>query len=955
MDIRRTIRLPEFQLHTFIISLFLLTHFLVFLFRSYSFGIASLPGIIYSEAVLAGIDPGKRVSLFYLAAAGSVVFGFLIHFLVSLAVDLFKLKNRQLQSLSMISVTGMMMVFFHLAGWNVQHLNGLLLLLFFLKVLFYGIGNRPEGKHRQLAKETFFSVSFAVAFLLSFSMLFFFNSRQVIWENFNLLLTAATVGTAFLLTKFREMFSARKQLYFLIPLSFIPLWAFFSGEIIIFSKLVNDSLIRYKLVFAGLATVSFAAHLLICHFRKLPVRISSRKILEKYLLPSVLFAVALLAFYSPVQPQSTELFELANPANTLIRVFSMQQIPLIDYMSSHMLSEQWHGLLHDAIFGFTTHTGFQAWKFLNLVILIFIIYWLMNRLFPEKELSVLLIVSFPFLFQVFFEHLIPAALVMYMSVKCLESPTIRNFSGLFFSLLITILWRLDTGSAALFTALIFVPVMFLSARKAFPFRNFLKGFGIFMMFIIVSLFIAIIIRSPQHIADNFMAALHYVRANLAHGYSFIAFSYPHQFYVHHFLMPAASLLAMVHMVLTLRKYDLPAKGIGYIAFASIFFFLIYLSNAQRGLVRHSFAHTDAFLASVFYLSLSLYILWFVRSRTATFHNYLIFYPTAILVFFILKFFPLRAESVLWDRAFTQGAYKNFDLHFGEQPFSRIIINEEFSKNTFEEIKSFLDANLTDEQTFLDFSNTPMLYYYCNRSIPGYFNQNLQNTVDDFLQIHLLRQVDTEKVPVVIYENVPRTWFDETDGVPNVMRYYLIAGYIFSNYRPLGILNNKHIWVNRNSTMEWQEIQEHSFIPNPETYRYKKAAWLTGKYFERSTSNFLTEVFHQEHSEAEIFQPNIHIPENIGLPANAFIKLRISSQQDHNETVLRLFSGETEVGSFTFEVVKGVHDYYLRAGNHYLIHLMPVSGMIFEHQPGTGIESVTILKDNRLENPYTNHH
>ena len=108
----------------------------------------------------------------------------------------------------------------------------------------------------------------------------------------------------------------------------------------------------------------------------------------------------------------------------------------------------------------------------------------------------------------------------------------------------------------------------------------------------------------------------------------------------------------------------------------------------------------------------------------------------------------------------------------------------------------MDENLSEEQTFLDFSNNPMLYYYCQRSVPSYFCQSLQNTVTDFQQLSQLNKIDTSLVPIVIYQNIPRGWGDQTDDVPNNMRQYLIAEFIYQHYEPYTVINHKAIWTTK---------------------------------------------------------------------------------------------------------------------------------------------------------------
>jgi hypothetical protein len=954
MNWKRIIRIPAFEFYPFLVSLFLTTHFLLVLFEGYSFRISHIPGIVYSRAVLDGIDPGKRVNLFYLVIISAFFIGLFSYVLVSIVKNLAKLTHNQLQVLSYLSITGLFGLFFSIMGWTTLYMINLLWMILVIKIAFYATGNLIRGSFRPAATETFFSIAFCVAFLSAFGVLFLFNTSETIRLNFNLIITAFTLLSATLLLLVQRWNSSYRRIaLFLIPLSLIPVLAFIAGEAIIYTHLINNQLIRFKFLFIGLLITAAAAHFLFIRIKRPAPGYSARKVLEKFLLPSLLFAIAVLAFYRPVIDQSQELFELANPANSMIRVFVMNQIPFVDYMSSHMISEQWFGILHEAIFGFENNTGFMAWEFFNRIVILFIIYWLLNRVFVTRELSILFIISFPFLFDVFFVHLIPAALVMFICIKCFEKPMPAYFSGLFFSIMIMILWRLDAGSAALFSAMVFLPLIYYSGNRKFPLKSFIAGTLYFMGFIVFCLILVVAVRSPHYIMENFVAALRYIRANLAHGYSIVAWSFPHQFYIHHFLLPASAVLLIINIIITLRKNVLRKPVNEFTALASLFFFLIYLFNAQRGLVRHSFIHTDAFLSSTFFLAMGLWITWIIRNKKPEWQPYLIFYPALVIVFLTLKVFSIESGSVIWDKATGTHAYHNFDLHFTESgSFSRITVNDEFNKNTFQDIRTFLDSNLTQDQTFLDFSNTPMLYYYCKRSIPGYFNQNLQNTVDDYLQMHLLKQVNPNKVPVVIFSAYPPTWFDATDGVPNIMRYYMIAEYIFSNYQSLGIINNKSIWVRKGLDIQWDTATEDTLMKSPTSFFYGQAAYLTGEYFKKKNSEYLEPIFHEDY---EMNPEKILVPGQIVWPPESFIKIRIISEHDYQSVMLTLFSDEKEIGTFTFDLIKGDHNYFLRAGNHYKMHIYPVRHLIQEYRAGITLQSVTILKDNRSENWNANHY
>jgi hypothetical protein len=247
----------------------------------------------------------------------------------------------------------------------------------------------------------------------------------------------------------------------------------------------------------------------------------------------------------------------------------------------------------------------------------------------------------------------------------------------------------------------------------------------------------------------------------------------------------------------------------------------------------------------------------------------------------------------------------------------------------------------------------MLYYYCNRRIPGYFNQNLQNTVDDYLQLHLLQYLNPDEVPVVVFSNYPPNWFDATDGVPNVMRYYLIAEYIFANYRPLGIINKKSIWGKKESNYSWDFQEIDTLVSQTKLFDYKKAAYYTGEYYKHHKQNYLEQAFSWDAPDEYLFSPLV-----IELPVetihnNSYIELIVDSEKDFAGIQLHLFSQDNRIGSFSFDAVRGGQKhYFLRPGNHYRWFTLKADKLELEIPHGFWIKQINILKDTRIENSHT---
>jgi len=94
------------------------------------------------------------------------------------------------------------------------------------------------------------------------------------------------------------------------------------------------------------------------------------------------------------------------------------------------------------------------------------------------------------------------------------------------------------------------------------------------------------------------------------------------------------------------------------------------------------------------------------------------------------------------------------------------------------LKRYLDARLSPDETFFDFSNEPGLYFFTGRSMPIRFLATpfYETTAG---QDEVIQALERNKPPVVILAS--GTWTDMFDQVPNRRRAPLVAAYVDSHY------------------------------------------------------------------------------------------------------------------------------------------------------------------------------
>jgi hypothetical protein len=249
---------------------------------------------------------------------------------------------------------------------------------------------------------------------------------------------------------------------------------------------------------------------------------------------------------------------------------------------------------------------------------------------------------------------------------------------------------------------------------------------------------------------------------------------------------------------------------------------------------------------------------------------------------------------------------------------RFVPDKAFEKENIFEFKDFLKNHFSEKATFLDFSNTPMLYFYTQRNVPSYFNQYMQNTVDEYLQRENLKKLATMEVPVVVYSNVPKSWFDCTDGVENSLRYFLIAEHIYQNYHPFAVLSKHSIWIKNGLSLRLGNYPTDTISEKPQQTELKKLAWLEGL---RADKYALPNLFSWK--ESDIIKSGnrfeIKLPGTVDRTSGNFIEMElVNSSKEELNGLLIMSKDSVDVGAFRFVVMNKpeVQKYRIRVSTQY---------------------------------------
>lgn len=564
--------------------------------------------------------------------------------------------------------------------------------------------------------------------------------------------------------------------------------------------------------------------LIIAHIwvnREINVRHVNRHYLAYKVYPAFILLSGILIYWTDNYVDQYELFENANPAIALMRVFKFGEIPFIDFISSHMLSEQVPLYLHGLFRGYDGSTGALAWLNIFKPLAFVTIYYFFRQAISSASWAFAIVLIFPLL-----ELVIPisywlALVSVFVFFNYFKNPDWKSIAYCILWTIFLVFWRIDIAAAHIpaFAVLVLLHLIKLPRHSgldpetAFHKKDYekrannlqnlseqeilgeAKATNVLLKWSLLT-FIALatgvsIVYTLNHfyngrIAQNIHQALSYFGASQAHAYSKISSDYTSLIFIsHHFVFPC---LVMVILIFTIKSWNPKGKNLNnqFLKIAIIFLSCYYFFNASRGLVRHGFIEgSDRAISSFFFLIVTLFALSKVSEKR---RPWLFALVSSTLVFVAKYGGQSTAQpliSKVADRSFIQEKYSCEDVDFIPE------IREKISKT--DSIVNYLNSELKEDETFFDFSNTPMLYYYAQRKVPSYFNQSLQNEVTEKIQRINLEQTEGLDIPFVVFSHYPDNWWDNTDGVPNAIRYPVLANWIYKNYLPDTLVAGYQIW------------------------------------------------------------------------------------------------------------------------------------------------------------------
>ncbi len=622
---------------------------------------------------------------------------------------------------------------------------------------------------------------------------------------------------------------------------------------------------------------------------------ASRPLMFKRIWLIIACGLGIQTFYQPYGTAPAELFELANRATPLMEMHFFQVMPLLSKASSHFISDYGFGILYETLYGYQG-LDFLVFDVFENLIWIVVCFLLIHAITRKTLLSFYFVALFPFADAALSPYYTLAFIPLLILIAAWKNPAPRQAWFFGISVVLLMPWRADLAFALVFclAGVLAISLWLKKIQLRFLLPMFISAVVFGMLLLGICLYKDIDwLRSLE-------CSIDYLSSSQSYGLTHMGDEKGIAFIWQHFLLP---LLVIACLLLALKELLKRATSTRELIPWLIVLFLgiFYLVNLPRGIVRHGFAEGyDNFLSSFAFFLIPLTIAIKLPFRDSG--RWMTWLGMLFVVMLFLRFPQRQPESGLMLAGINQPIHlTKLPTHIGQ----RLKTNTAAIAPDVFSISKFLRISLKADETFLDFGNTPMLYFYAEKEVPAFFYQSPQNVHSMTLQKDWISRLENYKVPLLLFRHVPHNWWDETDGVPNELRHYLMVEYFYTHYMPWKIDFGYEIWKKKSvDPIETDTLTDifnkHSF----ERFQLLKqpAFWRPISQKEQALK-FLPDMLNGQTLRA-------HLPENV-TSKPALVSFAIESDAVlEQEAHFFLVTDTLDLGGFEFKLLPGVETQYV---------------------------------------------
>lgn len=694
---------------------------------------------------------------------------------------------------------------------------------------------------------------------------------------------------------------------------------------------------------------------------------------KSFAYPAFLFGVACLS--AQIIGETTyiaDIFEYANFSVLISDFLNFGSLPIVEHYGGHMMTAVFEGLLwawfNNDLIGaaFSPYLGYAS----TLLILLF--FYMVKQVWDE-DAALWATLLLPFYGN--WQYFGLGSLTIFATIAFIKKNSYPRAFLFWISIIFCALIRLDLGVAFGVGCVITLIIYLLTKKEKESFKKIAFSFGtVGIICVIIWCLLCItnginpFIRLYEFIQIS-MSNSNWAYGNLGNT-SIPAFAWSYLF------LPLTIIASLVYA--TLEKNI--RASVGDTKWCILLIFGIsYLANFSRGLVRHSVAEMNWI---VIIWSAYIYLSLFLAFRKNKSHLFLPIFAGFILINSLLFSSVNFSEISVVDQAASKTEQISSSLHssywsdIAEE--KRVLQRVQFESNQaaeFDNYKTVMDLLLTEEETYLDFSNRTFIYSVIGRKVPVYVAQSPGHLSGEFTAEQFVEQVrsNLSAVPLVVMP-IDGSYFNTAlDGIPNSYRYYKVSEFVYTNYVPLCQSDYFALWCLPDRYDEMStKILTLNDLQIPVSLI---SAGYDGPFVHINESNalstFYKDLLHEyclynlprfwaeldtQHasnnkpvSSAQAVAGNLYIFDEGSIIKNQTGNYLLLSGYCNNATNIQIKLGVSENGVFAekykYEIIttEGTHQYLLRVSSDYYWYFEDINAVLIEDGGALQNISITILE------------
>lgn len=566
---------------------------------------------------------------------------------------------------------------------------------------------------------------------------------------------------------------------------------------------------RTLFVIVALLTIALGFAL---YARRQNPSLSPAAVLSKYHFPILIVSLAAM-FVQPdrLMVAPNEFFEFANHGLSVDHFFRYGSIPIVDTFDAHMLSKQMFAYLYGFLNGYEPFAPFLYATFDYMAMMV-LVYLLLCKL-TGARVAFLLAALFPMM-DAFANVYILSGLLALQLASVEQERQLKWYYFFWGSTALLLFYTLDLGFAAFVSGIFtyFVSAWVFKrplAIKRFVTTGLITYGGLLLLFAILCLAKSI---NPIERLQQFLTVAasnqNFVVKEMGDTSTFL-------FRIAYYGLPIFMIAAMVMLAIK-SGFDrafaqkLQTDKVRQAAFILfVFFSAFFFFNIPRGIIRHTLAFNVIFnITSTIPIAIFCLVYVFGKARNFLLTLLVIVAGYCFTNFNQPTFKNGNTNSSLFTNAVTSTGFKEKFVPAFDFKGTRVVPPADMPDAQY--LKSMLDAILTPQETYFDFSCNNYYHALTGRKNPIYENQSILINGDD-AQDRTLETLKKKGVTVVLMPKGNNFW-RAIDGVFVDYKYFKISEYVYENFTPFAEIKLATVYIRKNKLAEYtKRIQVKSSI------------------------------------------------------------------------------------------------------------------------------------------------